>query len=162
MIVNGIDSRVKIDSVWADKNAKRRARYNSDPEFREKRQNEAKAWRTENYDKWKKQSLASYHRNRPRIIKERAAKRHNISLSLYESLLEIHKGCCGICGNPCPTKRSLAVDHDHATGTVRGLLCQRCNHGIGLFHDNPDRLRKAADYLERYFLKTGKQKENQL
>ena len=152
MIVDGLDSRIKRDSVWADKNAKRRERYNNDPEFRAKRQREAKAWRDRNYAKWKKQSLASYHRHRPRIIKARAAKRHGITLELYESLLEIHKGCCGICGNPCATKRSLAIDHDHRTGKVRGLLCQKCNHGIGLFHDNPSRLRQAADYLERYFV----------
>ncbi len=146
MIVDGVDSRIVKDSVWSDKNAKRRAKYNSDPIFREKRQREAKAWRELNYEKWKKQSLANYHKHRPRIIKARAAKRHGISIELYESLLELHKGCCAICGNVCATRRSLAVDHDHSTGQIRGLLCQKCNHGIGLFHDNPKRLREAAEY----------------
>src|SRR5690606_5664722 len=48
---------------------------------------------------------------------------------------------CDICGQPERSKRNgvtklLAKDHDHATGTWRGLLCERCNKGIGVFHDN--------------------------
>jgi hypothetical protein len=42
----------------------------------------------------------------------------------------------------------LSVDHNHATGEIRGLLCQACNHAIGKFKDKPELCRKAADYLE--------------
>lgn len=60
---------------------------------------------------------------------------------------------CDICKQPERAKRNgvvklLATDHDHSTGEWRGVLCQRCNHAIGLFHDNPQLLRLAADYLE--------------
>ena len=53
---------------------------------------------------------------------------------------------CKICGGT-GTDRRLAVDHDHLTGVIRGLLCTRCNMGLGFFR-TPENLRKAIDYLE--------------
>lgn len=56
---------------------------------------------------------------------------------------------CWICQFPESVEnRRLAVDHDHVTGQVRGLLCTRCNQVLGRMHDNPALLRKAAEYLE--------------
>ena len=55
---------------------------------------------------------------------------------------------CAICGNVRSSDgRALAVDHDHVTGEVRGLLCNFCNRGIGMFRDNPRLLGRAALYL---------------
>jgi hypothetical protein len=42
------------------------------------------------------------------------------------------------------------LGHDHSTGVTRQLLCQRCNHGLGLLRDDPAVLRAAADYVERH------------
>lgn len=57
---------------------------------------------------------------------------------------------CWICEEPeSVAGRSLAVDHCHEIGTVRGLLCSRCNQVIGRMKDRPDWLRRAADYVER-------------
>lgn len=71
------------------------------------------------------------------------------------ALNETQRGLCAICREPetavhavTGAPKDLAADHDHATGRVRGLLCQRCNTGIGLFRDRPDLLRSAIDYLE--------------
>lgn len=58
-------------------------------------------------------------------------------------------GVCAICGGTNPSGHRLAVDHDHETRRVRGLLCHACNAGIGKLRDSPDLLRKAIDYLER-------------
>jgi hypothetical protein len=55
-------------------------------------------------------------------------------------------GKCGICGSVSNGKR-LAIDHDHETGRVRGLLCQQCNTALGLFKDQVELLKKAIDYL---------------
>ena len=53
---------------------------------------------------------------------------------------------CVICGDASPQH----LDHDHATGHSRALLCQRCNHGLGLFRDSPDLLRVAANNIEEH------------
>lgn len=66
----------------------------------------------------------------------------------YRRMLEAQGGVCAICGGT-PELRNYAVDHDHATGRVRGLLCRRCNLGVGYFLDRPDLLRAAINYLER-------------
>ena len=53
---------------------------------------------------------------------------------------------CAICGDPEPQH----LDHDHDSGAIRQLLCQRCNHGLGLLRDDPAVLRAAADYVEQH------------
>lgn len=68
----------------------------------------------------------------------------------YELMLACQDYRCAICRGK-PRKWTLAVDHDHKTGEIRGLLCSRCNHKLlGSANDDPARLRAAADYLERY------------
>jgi hypothetical protein len=61
----------------------------------------------------------------------------------YDALLQAQEGKCKICGAP-PT----AVDHDHETGEVRGLLCRACNLGLGYFKDSAELLQRAIAYLE--------------
>jgi hypothetical protein len=56
---------------------------------------------------------------------------------------------CAICGDADPQH----LDHDHATGGIRRLLCQRCNHGLGLFRDDPKLLRAAAYYVQFHTLR---------
>jgi hypothetical protein len=67
----------------------------------------------------------------------------------YNQLLEFQQGGCAICRQPCKTGKSLAVDHDHETNRVRGLLCYRCNITLGLIEDNEELLWKIAEYLKR-------------
>lgn len=58
---------------------------------------------------------------------------------------------CAICDRrPYPAGSRLVVDHDHATGTVRGLLCGPCNSALGLMGDKPERLFTAARYLSHH------------
>lgn len=66
----------------------------------------------------------------------------------YYKLLKIQDGGCAICGQPEPVEQLLHVDHDHATGHVRGLLCLDCNLRVVGADRDPDKLRRAADYLE--------------
>ena len=72
-------------------------------------------------------------------------KLYNITIEDYDIMMELQDGVCAICGEE-DTKR-LAVDHDHITGKVRGLLCSKCNHAIGLFLDSKKLLQNAIEYL---------------
>lgn len=74
---------------------------------------------------------------------------YNISVEEYNALLEAQNGVCAICKEA--HKHALCVDHDHDTGEIRGLLCKPCNVAIGNMKDEPERLRKAAEYLESMY-----------
>lgn len=73
----------------------------------------------------------------------------DITQEQYVDLIYNSNGLCEICNKPNTSnvKGSLSVDHDHSTGKVRGLLCDKCNRAIGLLGDNPELLLKAAEYL---------------
>jgi hypothetical protein len=78
--------------------------------------------------------------------------KYNISIEEYNRLLASQGGCCAICGterNQGKNKISLDVDHDHSTGRVRGILCNRCNSAIGALGDSIDGLQRAIDYLKQ-------------
>lgn len=73
----------------------------------------------------------------------------------YGAKLAAQHGLCAICGKPETvivhgSPKAMSVDHDHETGSIRDLLCNACNHGLGHFGDDPIRLRAAADYIDRH------------
>ncbi len=77
-------------------------------------------------------------------------RRHGVTSEQYGEVLKLQKGVCAICGKLNPNKnRRLALDHCHTNGQFRGLLCGKCNIGIGQFNDNANLLRKAALYIEK-------------
>lgn len=76
-----------------------------------------------------------------------------ITAEQYTQMLKHQQGVCAIC-HKSEIGKSLAVDHCHRTGNVRGLLCMNCNLTLGHAQDSPDRLRQAALYLERFFNET--------
>lgn len=72
---------------------------------------------------------------------------YGITPEQYDRLLEWQGGVCGVCGNP-PKKVRLAIDHDHKTKKIRGLLCSYCNHRL-IGRHTIEKIRKALQYLER-------------
>lgn len=76
---------------------------------------------------------------------------YNLGREEYDALMAAADGKCNICGGSNPDGRRLHVEHCHATGIVRGIVCTRCNTGIARFLDSPELLRKAAEYLERAY-----------
>jgi hypothetical protein len=71
--------------------------------------------------------------------------KYGLTPEMEAAFLTKQKGGCAVCGNPPP----LVVDHCHKTKVVRGLLCYRCNLGLGMFGDNIEGLLKAIRYLKQ-------------
>lgn len=80
-------------------------------------------------------------------------RQYGITAEQYDTLLAAQGGVCAVCQRPETRAHKsgelyeLAVDHDHATGAVRGFLCGLCNQAIGFMDDDPGRLIAAAEYL---------------
>lgn len=74
---------------------------------------------------------------------------YGITSNQYDALLVAQAGLCAICKRPekARSKKFLAVDHDHNTGEIRGLLCHKCNAGLGHFDEDSDLLADALAYL---------------
>ncbi|MCH8066533.1 MAG: endonuclease VII domain-containing protein [Chloroflexi bacterium] len=73
--------------------------------------------------------------------------RHGLSLEEYDAILASQNNECAICGRLCQNGSRLVVDHDHASGTIRGLLCHNCNLVLGKLEDRPRWFENAAQYL---------------
>lgn len=95
------------------------------------------------------ETMAAYAKKSPRtVLKARLKHKYALSVEDYEYMLADQGHVCAICKCPNNDGKRLAVDHDHATGRVRGLLCNPCNLAVGHMKDDPTRLRQAAEYLE--------------
>ena len=150
-----------------EKDAKIHARYSKTPKGRASQKRatvkcepKRKAWQINNREKCRAYSANYKSKLSPERRKEvkKYQLRHDlfklygITQEDYDALLEKQHGVCAICHKPSKPggKRSasrLHVDHDHETGRVRGLLCNRCNLGIGHLHDSPVLLLSALKYL---------------
>jgi hypothetical protein len=70
-----------------------------------------------------------------------------------QAMLDAQSGGCAICGYKFGQKKGdMRVDHCHATGVVRGILCDHCNRGLGFFRDNPQSLATASTYVQKFAL----------
>ncbi len=82
--------------------------------------------------------------------------KYNITPEFYKELLEKQRNICAICetNNPCGEGnnsnhlKNFAVDHCHITGKIRGLLCNKCNRGLGFFNDDVNLIKDVIYYLE--------------
>lgn len=74
-----------------------------------------------------------------------------ISLEQYDQLFDEQNGCCAICLRPAEVfNKNLAVDHNHKTGEVRGLVCTYCNRYVIGRHTDAAKIRRLANYLDRH------------
>jgi len=110
------------------------------------------------YSQCKECELRYKEANRPRVLQGyriRNLKRYGLTERDYETFLRAQHNVCAICKTPEGTPdnqgsgrtKRLAVDHCHITGQYRGLLCNNCNRGLGLFKDSIDVLNGCIAYL---------------
>lgn len=87
---------------------------------------------------------------------------YGITKTEWDELLEAQGNKCALCGTDNPVGRGWQTDHDHTNGKIRGILCVRCNTGLGLFIDSPELLWKAMCYITDWwqFHEDGKEKDD--
>lgn len=87
-----------------------------------------------------------YRKNKEQVLLKNTLRKYGLTQVELEELKAAHL-CCAICGND----KKLFIDHDHETGKVRGLLCNYCNTGLGMFFENTKSLASAIVYLENAY-----------
>ena len=93
-------------------------------------------------------SAESPQRERAQLVRRKREREYGVTHDEYLALLEAQGGTCAICHDSAQ-QRALAVDHDHVTGAIRGLLCDRCNPMLGYARDSIAILEAAIEYLKR-------------
>lgn len=107
-------------------------------------------WHKENKDsvsQQKKQYYADNPEAKQRKMFRDRINRYGLSESEYNDLIDSQASLCAICQEPV-SYYGAHIDHCHSTNRVRGLLCGKCNRGLGMFNDNTELLNKAKEYLE--------------
>jgi hypothetical protein len=116
--------------------AYRSARYASTPRVRVLAHAAAKRYSVKNAHKIKVRKRDNY-----------LKRTHGIGYQQKVDLLAAQGGVCKLCRTPNPGKQGWALDHNHVTGLLRGVLCQKCNVGLGYFNDDAALIRVALNYL---------------
>lgn len=138
------DKRNKKAKEWRENNKEYVQKYSKNYEqtHKKERNKQKRKRRKENYEYYKDKDLR---------------RTHNISLKVYKKILDEQNNVCAICKLPesiintvSGKKLDLAVDHNHKTGKIRGLLCGKCNKALGVFNDDASYLLKVIDYLKIY------------
>jgi hypothetical protein len=134
---------------------------------KEKRKAWLKTWKEKNHEKLLLQGRASYNRNvhnrrkfsREFYWKNKKSeldrirfKKYGITGDEFRVMLDKQEEKCLVCKQT--DEKNLSVDHDHSTGMVRGIICNRCNMALGNVGDSPKILRALADYLEKHYDQT--------
>jgi Recombination endonuclease VII len=125
-----------VTRAWSQRN-KERVRANQ------------QAWAERNPGRMRELQRAWAVRNAERRRDGWSRRQYGLSLADRDAMLAAQNDSCAICGTKSPGRRGWNVDHCHATGEVRGILCGACNVGIGQLRDDPAVLLSAYRYLMR-------------
>lgn len=120
----------------------------------------SKIWRDTNKEKLRNDKKAYYNLNKDKEREWHLNFKYGLNQESYDKILKDQNGCCAICKRtPKQLGKCLSVDHAHVAGYkhlspeekvkhVRGLLCDKCNRGLGHFEDKINLLKAAQQYLE--------------
>jgi hypothetical protein len=130
-----------------------RDKYKASPKYREWLSNylskgDVKVKHAVSSKRWRAKP-GSVEKMRPAKWKFNLMDKYGITVGQYNSMLASQGGVCAICGGVNSNGRRLHVDHNHATGKIRGLLCHGCNASIGLLKEDPVRASKMVEYLRK-------------
>lgn len=114
---------------------------------REQKLEYKKRYRLKHKEQIRKYNL-NYKKRRKELDRLYTLNKRGLTTDQYNILFKKQNGCCAICNvHQDNLKQALCIDHDHKTNTVRGLLCGKCNRGIGYLNDDINILHNAIDYL---------------
>lgn len=141
-----------------DPEERRRRKAEYQRQYRERNRarcaEQTRQWVERNRDRHRAYHAAYYRANKIRWQISDLARKYGITVEQYLEMVESQGGVCVGCGRSPEEAHGdgypLHVDHDHETGTVRELLCRSCNLTLGQSGDDPERLRRLADYVERH------------
>lgn len=103
-----------------------------------------KLWKSENRERYLEQRRKFRIKNRDNFSKSLRKYEYGITDAQYDAMMLDQDGRCAICyADDC----RLCIDHCHASGRIRGLLCDKCNHAIGLLKEKLSSIYRAASYL---------------
>ncbi len=122
-----------VGEFWVSRKARDGRQYHCKECQRQERGESVKRWRQKHPERYRSLSLRS---------------KYGLDVNAVAIMESEQLGLCLVCRRPFGPERRSVVDHRHADGQVRGLLCKTCNLGLGHFGDDPATLRAAAAYLE--------------
>lgn len=134
----GVRPPKRCKECQRERNNAYQRQYNKSPERRKYCRERMRELRAENYREFQDRSIKH---------------RYGVSLEYCERIFEAQDGRCAICDQPIPRldsakdRKFVCIDHDHKSNKVRGILCSKCNSGLGFFGDDQVLLPKIIDYL---------------
>jgi hypothetical protein len=118
----------------------------------ERKRDLRREWALAHPERVREHKRQSYLRNKTTYQRNGQLRRYGVTREAFDAMFAAQDGLCAICDAALDSsnrKLTPQVDHDHATGEFRGLLCGGCNAGLGQFKDEPAILQRASRYLYR-------------
>ena len=118
---------------------------------KEKLKTKNKEYYLNHKEKLKTKHKEYYNKHKEEFKKYHLKNRYSLSISKFNNLLLAQNMKCAICKEPLDLQNphNVNIDHDHKTGKIRGILCNKCNVAIGLLRDNPEYAYSAFIYLKK-------------